>query len=70
MSLNLDEKDDLASPNYYPSFITFPTVITKISSARGDKNSASSKQEKVIHGTRLIPQHYKRVKKLYKRPNI
>ena len=43
-----------------------PGVITEISSAHGDKNSASSKQEKVIHGTRLIPQHGKRVKKLYK----
>jgi hypothetical protein len=41
-------------------------VITEILSAHGDKNSASSKQKKVIHGIRLIPQHCKSVKKLYK----
>jgi hypothetical protein len=37
-------------------------VITEISSAHGDKNSASSNSNEVIHGTELISQHCKRVK--------
>jgi hypothetical protein len=37
-------------------------VITEISSAHGDKNSASSNSNEVIHGTGLISQHCKRVK--------
>jgi hypothetical protein len=39
-----------------------PTVITEISSAHGDKNSASSNSNEVIHGTELISQHSKKVK--------
>jgi hypothetical protein len=38
------------------------SVITEISSAHGDKNSASSNRNEVIHGTELISQHCKRVK--------
>jgi hypothetical protein len=37
-------------------------VITEISSAHGDKNSASSNSNEVIHGTGLISQHCKKVK--------
>jgi hypothetical protein len=37
-------------------------VITEISSAHGDKNSASSNSNEVIHGTELISQHSKRSK--------
>jgi hypothetical protein len=42
------------------------SVITEISSAHGDKNSASSNNNEVIHGLELISQHSKKVKKLYK----
>jgi hypothetical protein len=42
------------------------SVITEISSAHGYKNSASSNSDEVIHGPELIPQHSKKVKKLYK----
>jgi hypothetical protein len=38
------------------------SVITEISSAHGDKNSASSNSNEVIHGTELISQHSKKVK--------
>jgi hypothetical protein len=38
------------------------SVITEISSAYGDKNSASSNSNEVIHGTELISQHSKKVK--------
>jgi hypothetical protein len=38
------------------------SVITEISSTHGDKNSASSNSNEVIHGTGLISQHFKRVK--------
>jgi hypothetical protein len=38
------------------------SIITEISSAHGDKNSASSDSNEVIHGTGLISQHCKRVK--------
>jgi hypothetical protein len=37
-------------------------VITEISSAHGDKNSASSNSNEVIHGITLISQHSKKVK--------
>jgi hypothetical protein len=36
--------------------------ITKISSAHGYKNSASSNSDEVIHGLELISQHSKRAK--------
>jgi hypothetical protein len=39
-----------------------PVVITEISSAHGDKNSASSNSNEVIHGPELISQHSKRPK--------
>ena len=42
------------------------TGITEISSAHGYKNSTSSNSDEVIHGPKLIPQHSKKVKKLYK----
>jgi hypothetical protein len=38
------------------------SVITEISSTHGDKNSASSNGNEVIHGTGLISQHCKWVK--------
>jgi hypothetical protein len=44
----------LTATNYF--------VITEISSAHGDKNSASSNSNEVIHGTELISQHCKKVK--------
>jgi hypothetical protein len=37
-------------------------VITEISSAHGDKNSALSNSNEVIHGPELISQHSKKVK--------
>jgi hypothetical protein len=42
------------------------SVITEILSAHGDKNSASSNRNEVIHGTELISQHCKNVKKYTK----
>jgi hypothetical protein len=38
------------------------SVITEISSAHGDKNSASSNSNEVIHGLELISQYSKRPK--------
>jgi hypothetical protein len=38
------------------------SVITEISSAHGDKKSASSNRNEVIHGTELISKHCKKVK--------
>jgi hypothetical protein len=38
------------------------SVITEISPAHGDKNSASSNRNEVVHGTELISQHCKKVK--------
>jgi hypothetical protein len=37
------------------------SIITEISSAHGDKNSASSNRNEVIHGTELVSQHCKKV---------
>jgi hypothetical protein len=37
-------------------------VITEISSTHGNKNSASSNNNEVIHGPELISQHSKKVK--------
>jgi hypothetical protein len=45
-------------------------VITEISSAHGDKNSALSNSNEVIHGTGLISQHCKKVKNYTKQPKI
>jgi hypothetical protein len=47
---------------FYPMGAWEPSVITEISSAHGDKNSASSNCNEVIHGTELISQHSKKVK--------
>jgi hypothetical protein len=48
---------------YAPNFIhQGASVITEISSAHGDKNSASSNSNEDIHGTELISQHSKKVK--------
>jgi hypothetical protein len=44
------------------SFCFMDVVITKISSAHGYKNSASSNSNEVIHGPKLIPHHSKKVK--------
>jgi hypothetical protein len=38
------------------------SIITKIPSARGNKNSTSSNSNEVIHGPELILQHSKKVK--------
>jgi hypothetical protein len=38
------------------------SVIIEISSAHGDKNSALSNSNEVIHGTEFISQHFKKVK--------
>jgi len=43
-----------------------PIVITEISSAHGDKNSALPNSNEVIHGIELISQHSKKGQKLYK----
>ena len=42
------------------------SVITEILSAHGDKNSASSNSNEVIHGTELISKHSKKVKNYIK----
>ena len=42
------------------------SIITKILSTHGYKNSASSNSNEFIHGPELISQHSKRGKKLYK----
>jgi hypothetical protein len=55
------------SYTYAPNLIhQGASFITEISSTHGDKNLASSNSNEVIHGTELISQHSKKVKKLYK----
>jgi hypothetical protein len=59
---NHDPQDKGSLPVNNVNNVDKVVVITKISSTHGDKNSASSNNNEVIHGTEFISQHSKKVK--------